>query len=57
METWIMSIQESLDKGQPLFIEASEGISLMEGSEDESDHDDGNQTITMRKVMMKTISG
>ncbi|WP_422778052.1 metal ABC transporter substrate-binding protein [Peribacillus butanolivorans] len=40
METWISSIQESLDKDQPLFIEASEGIPLMEGSEEESDHDD-----------------
>ncbi|WP_370694079.1 MULTISPECIES: metal ABC transporter substrate-binding protein [Peribacillus] len=41
METWIMSIQESLGKGQPLFIEASEGISLMEGTEEDSDHDNG----------------
>nr|WP_260399043.1 metal ABC transporter substrate-binding protein [Peribacillus simplex] len=40
METWISSIQESLDKDKPLFIEASEGIPLMEGSEEESDHDD-----------------
>ncbi|PRS31745.1 zinc ABC transporter substrate-binding protein [Bacillus sp. RJGP41] len=40
METWLSSIQESLDKGQPLFIEASKGITLMEGSEEESDHDD-----------------
>ncbi|MCM3675204.1 metal ABC transporter substrate-binding protein [Peribacillus simplex] len=39
METWLSSIQESLDKGQPLFIEASKGIPLMEGTEEESDHD------------------
>lgn len=40
METWISSIQESLDKDQPLSIEASEGIPLMKGSEEESDHND-----------------
>ncbi|WP_434501084.1 metal ABC transporter substrate-binding protein [Peribacillus frigoritolerans] len=41
METWIFSIQESLDKDGPLFIEASEGIPLMEGTEEESDQDNG----------------
>lgn len=50
METWISSIQESLDNDQPLFVEASEGITLMEEAEqphndeegyheEESDHD------------------
>lgn len=39
METWIFSIQESLDKDGPLFIEASERIPLLEGTEEESNHD------------------
>src|SRR3954453_9022135 len=38
METWISSIQESLGNDQPLFVEASKGIPLMEG--DEHDHHD-----------------
>jgi len=42
METWISSIKKSLDKSQPLFVEASEGITLMEGTEgEEEDHDEG----------------
>lgn len=41
METWISSIKESMDKNQPFFVEASEGIPLMEGTEDEEvDHQD-----------------
>ena len=35
------SIQESLDKDQPLFVEASEGIPLMEGVEHDH-HDEGS---------------
>lgn len=41
METWISSIQESLDKDKPLFVEASEGIPLMEGVEHDH-HDEGS---------------
>ncbi|MBP3041286.1 zinc ABC transporter substrate-binding protein [Bacillaceae bacterium Marseille-Q3522] len=40
METWITSIQESLSRDQPLFVEASEGITLMEG---EAHHHHGEE--------------
>lgn len=43
METWLSPIQKSLDKDGPLFIEASERIPLMEGTEEESDHDNDNE--------------
>lgn len=43
METWISSIQESLDKNQPLFIEASKGIPLMEGVENDYHKEDDHQ--------------
>jgi zinc transport system substrate-binding protein len=42
METWIPSIQESLDKDQPLFVEASEGITLMEGAEQYHHDEEGH---------------
>ncbi|MFB6468962.1 metal ABC transporter substrate-binding protein [Cytobacillus sp. Hz8] len=41
METWISSLQKSLGKDGPIFLEASKGISLMEGvEEDEHEHGD-----------------
>ncbi|ANU12231.1 zinc ABC transporter substrate-binding protein [Planococcus antarcticus DSM 14505] len=40
METWITSIQDSLDENQPLFVEASQGIDLMEGAAHEHDHEE-----------------
>lgn len=40
-ETWIPSIQESIDKNSPLFVEASENISLAEkDGGDDHDHDE-----------------
>ncbi|MDQ0859925.1 metal ABC transporter substrate-binding protein [Bacillus sp. V2I10] len=42
METWISSIQESLDEEQPLFVEASEGINLMKGTEHDHHDEDGH---------------
>jgi zinc transport system substrate-binding protein len=47
METWVSSIQKSLGTDQPLFVEASKGISLMKGvehdhqKEGEDHHDEG----------------
>ncbi|MFF2445851.1 metal ABC transporter substrate-binding protein [Neobacillus sp. NPDC058068] len=39
-ETWVPKVEDSLDKNKkPLFIEASEGITLMEGTADEEDVD------------------
>lgn len=46
METWVSSIQDSLGKDQPLFVEASKGIPLLAGAEheqheEEDHHDEG----------------
>nr|WP_286184599.1 metal ABC transporter substrate-binding protein [Bacillus sp. SD075] len=38
METWVPDIEKSLDTKESTFVKASEGITLMEGEEDEHDH-------------------
>lgn len=40
METWISAVQDSLGKDQPLFIEASNEITLMEGVAHDHDYDE-----------------
>lgn len=49
-ETWISSIQESIDKNSPLFVEASESISLVKKDEgdkhnEEADHPEENHQL------------
>lgn len=51
METWISSIQESLNKDQPLFVEASGKITLMgaeehhHSDEESNHHDESNENL------------
>lgn len=41
METWEPSIEKSISNDGPTFVKASEGIKLMNGIEDEDEHEEG----------------
>jgi zinc transport system substrate-binding protein len=51
METWISSVKESTNKKSPLFVEASKGITMMEGEE----HDHENQEEEHHEEDGKTL--
>jgi len=40
METWVPKIEKSLNDKKSIFVEASKGITLMEGHEEEEEHED-----------------
>ncbi|WP_088011945.1 metal ABC transporter substrate-binding protein [Gottfriedia acidiceleris] len=40
METWVPNIEKSLNDKKSIFVEASKGITLMEGHEEEEEHED-----------------
>ncbi|MES9682608.1 zinc ABC transporter substrate-binding protein [Bacillus sp. AFS001701] len=47
METWVPNIEKSLDNKKSSFIEASSGISLIKGQENEEEHSTNNNSEQM----------